>query len=264
MVSFRKWLCSIENVLLPAKCVGCRQLFVYDGASPGTKKEKGLSGSLDFAAAMARYFCPDCRTHWTEVVSPLCARCGLVFNSRQGEDHLCGRCADRPGAFTRARCVGIYDQSLRIAIHALKFKEQSAIAKQLGDLLLNAFHRYWSAGDIDMIAPVPLHRRRFKARGFNQAYLLIQRWPLAGKTTLVRDLLVRNRNTASQSGLNRKQRKTNIKHAFGVKRPGQSKGKRILLIDDVLTTGETADACARVLLQDGACQVDVLTLARTM
>jgi ComF family protein len=160
--------------------------------------------------------------------------------------------------------VGIYDRSLKVAIHTLKFREHSAIAKPLGGLLLQAFSRYWSAEGIDMIAPVPLHRRRFKSRGFNQAYLLTRRWTLPERTTLVKDLLVRTRNTASQTGLNRKQRKTNIQHAFAVKRPGQSDGMRILLVDDVLTTGETAEACARVLLHDGARKVDVLTLARAM
>ena len=255
---------SIEITLLPAKCLRCRRLFHAEDESPEPKEKQADSGPLDFADAMQRYFCPDCRSQWTPVASPFCRRCGLVFKSRHGEDHLCGRCLDRPGAFAKARSVGIYDKTLRTAIHALKFREHSAIAKQLGKLLFSAFGRYWAAGDIDMIAPVPLHRRRFKARGFNQAYLLIRRRALPDQTILVRDLLVRTRNTASQTGLDRKQRKTNIQHAFVVKRPGQSKGKRVLLVDDVLTTGETADACARALLHDGARRVDVLTLARAM
>jgi ComF family protein len=239
-------------------------LFHPGGEFSGLKKNKGASAPLNFADAMDRYFCPDCRDQWTEVKSPLCSRCGAVFNSREGEDHLCGRCLERPGAFTKARSLGIYDQSLRIAIHALKFKEHSAIAKPLGEILFHVFHRHWAADGIEVVSPVPLHRRRFKERGFNQAQLLIRKWPLPDKMSLVRDLLVRTRATAPQTGLNRKQRKTNIKHAFAVKKPGLSKGKRILLVDDVLTTGETADACAHTLLRDGARQVDVLTLARAM
>jgi len=194
----------------------------------------------------------------------LCSRCGLVFKSRQGEDHLCGRCLDRPGAFSRARAAGIYDQSLRMAIHALKFKGWVGLAGPLGGLLLDTFRRYWASGDIDVVAPVPLHRRRFHRRGFNQAHLLVRRWRLPGETVVVRDLLVRTRATAPQTGLDRRQRRTNLENAFSVSRPGQITGKRVLLVDDVLTTGATVNACATALIRDGAGRVDVLTLARAL
>jgi ComF family protein len=194
----------------------------------------------------------------------LCSRCGIVFKSRQGEDHLCGRCLDRPGTFSRARAAGIYDRTLKSAIHALKFKATVSLALPLGALLQDTFQHYWTAGDIDVIAPVPLHQRRFRRRGFNQAYLLARRWQLPGETVVIRDLLVRTRATAPQTGLDRNQRRINIKDAVAVNRPGQSAGKRVLLVDDVLTTGATADACAGALLRDGARQVDVLTLARAL
>ena len=163
-----------------------------------------------------------------------------------------------------ARAVGVYDQSLRTAIQALKFKAGVQLAKPLGCMLYQTFRRYWSPGEIDLIAPIPLHRRRFRQRGFNQAYLLIANWPMRGETEIVRDLLVRQRATPPQTGLDRRQRRINIKNAFAVRRSGQSAGKRVLLVDDVLTTGATAEACARVLLKDGARQVDVLTLARAL
>jgi ComF family protein len=186
------------------------------------------------------------------VASPLCSRCGLVFKSREGEDHLCGRCLDRPGAFTRARAAGIYDNALKVAIHALKFKNQVNLAIPLGALLFETFRHYWTAGDIDVVAPVPLHRHRFRQRGFNQAYLLVRRWALPAETVVIRDLLVRTRATAPQTGLDRQQRRINIKNAFSVNRRGQSAGKRVLLVDDVLTTGATAEACADALIRDGA------------
>ncbi|MEE4111470.1 MAG: ComF family protein, partial [Desulfobacteraceae bacterium] len=182
----------------------------------------------------------------------------------EGDDHLCGRCLDRPVAFTRARAVGLYDDTLKTAIHALKFKGQVSLARPLGGLLFDTFRYYWSADDIDVVAPVPLHRQRFRQRGFNQAYLLVRRWVLPAETVVVRDLLVRIRATAPQTGLNRRQRRINIRRAFSVKRPGQCAGKRVLLVDDVLTTGATADACTAALIQDGAKRVDVLTLARAL
>ncbi|BBO72574.1 amidophosphoribosyltransferase [Desulfosarcina alkanivorans] len=254
--AFTGWLHCVADALFPARCVDCGRLFHHMAATPGITD----AGS----AAMDPYFCPGCRGRWTAVASPLCSRCGLVFKGRAGEDHLCGRCLDRPGAFTRARAAGIYDQTLRTAIHALKFKGQVRLAAPLGVLLFDTFRRYWTAGDIDMVAPVPLHRNRFRRRGFNQAYLLVRRWTLPAGTDVVRDLLVRDRATAPQTGLDRRQRRMNIKNAFSVNRPGQSAGKRVLLVDDVLTTGATADACAGVLIQDGARRVDVLTLARAL
>ncbi len=198
------------------------------------------------------------------MASPLCSCCGLVFTSRQGPDHLCGRCLEKPFGFGRARAVGLYDQTLRAAIVQLKFKGTAVLAQPLGELLYDAFRRYWPPGGIDMVAPVPLHGRRLRQRGFNQAYLLVRRWRLPRDTELVRDLLVRTRDTAPQSGMSRRQRRRNIKNAFAVNRSGRSSGRRVLLVDDVLTTGATADACARALIGDGAAGVDVLTLARAL
>jgi len=123
-----------------------------------------------------------------------------------------------------------------------------------------------------MVIPVPLHIKRFKKRGFNQAYLLIRNWPKIAESVNVsfsdvnicKDILVRQTLTDPQTGLNRKKRMANVKHAFSLKRPSDVKGKRILLVDDVLTTGATADACAHTLMRGGAACVDVLTLAQTL
>ena len=139
-----------------------------------------------------------------------------------------------------------------------------SLAIPLGRLLFDTFRHYWTAGDIDVVAPVPLHRQRFRQRGFNQAYLLVRRWALPEDTVVIRDLLVRIRATAPQTGLDRQQRRINIRKAFSVNRHGQSAGKRVLLVDDVLTTGATADACTDALIRDGATRVDVLTLARAL
>lgn len=260
----KRWLRSIEQVLFPAKCLGCGRLFVDDTETIGSLGDQAPSGDLNFACAMARYYCSGCRVRWTKVASPMCTRCGLVFVSRSGEDHLCGRCLEHPGTFSKARAAGIYDQSLRTAIQELKFKRCTTLAKPLGQLLFQTFEQQWGPGEIDLITPVPLHRRRFRERGFNQAYLLIRRWQLPDDVVIVRDLLIRSRETAPQTGLDRRQRRINLKNAFSMKRDGQTKGKRVLLIDDVLTTGATVDACARALIKDGAHRVDVLTLARAV
>lgn len=254
----KRLLHGMGDALFPATCLGCGRLFQHDSATEPTARP------ATFSVAVAPHFCWSCRHRWTAVASPLCSRCGLVFKSREGDDHLCGGCLDRSAAFTRARAVGIYDNTLKAAIHALKFKGKVSLAGPLGRLLLDTFRHYWMAGDIDVVAPVPLHRHRFRQRGFNQAYLLVRGWALPEETLIVGDLLVRTRATDAQTGLDRQQRRKNIRNAFSMNRRGQSAGKRVLLVDDVLTTGATADACADALIRDGAKRVDVLTLARAL
>lgn len=260
----RRLLDCLGDTLFPAICLGCGSFYHHDRRVPPRAGKVACHQTSGFASLMAGHCCPTCRVQWTPIRSPLCRRCGLMFTSRAGEDHLCGPCLDRPGWFGRARAGGIYDQTLQIAIHALKFKGKVHLAEPLGVFLFDAFGRYWGSGEIDMVAPVPLHGRRFRQRGFNQAYLLVHRWPLPPETVLVRDLLIRTRDTTPQTGLNRRQRRVNIRNAFSMGCSGQSTGKRVLLVDDVLTTGATVDACARVLIRDGASRVDVLTLARAV
>ena len=259
-----KLLRGMSNALFSGKCLSCGRLF-----NPGTAAPRRFEAALNGPAAvfhteMANHFCGRCRIQWTAVIPPLCWRCGLVFKSRVGRNHLCGHCLDRPGAFNRARAFGVYDQSLKIAIHALKFKGRAHLAGPLGNLLYHTYRQHWQPAEIDMVAPVPLHWRRFRQRGFNQAYLLVRRWRLPDQTVIVRDLLTRIRATAPQTGLDRRQRRMNIKNAFVMSRAGESAGKRVLLVDDVLTTGATAESCAEALMDDGAEQVDVLTLARAL
>ena len=253
----RQMLTGLADAIFPHRCLACGRLFNH-----AAHERRGEVLESDPGSALAGHLCVRCRGRWTTVTSPLCVRCGRVFASREGPDHWCGRCLERPGAYARARAVGIYDGSLRTAIHALKYQGRTRLAGPLGRLLGAAYRRHWRPGEIDVIAPVPLHRGRLRQRGFNQAWLLIHLWDLPAETVIVRDLLVRSRATAPQTGLDRRQRRTNIKNAFGVRRRGESAGQRVLLVDDVLTTGATAEACAAVLLNDGAQQVDVLTLAR--
>jgi ComF family protein len=169
-----------------------------------------------------------------------------------------------------ARAAGVYQSPFTELIHRFKYQGKIQLVPPLARLLYCVFEMFWQPDDIDLVVPVPLHMRRFRARGFNQAYLLIRGWKqMVPKCPDVqfqvgREVLIRKRWTAPQVGLDRSERITNIKGAFELNSAATIQGKRILLIDDVLTTGTTVNECAGVLLRSGARHVDVLTLARAM
>jgi len=225
-----------------------------------------------FMTLMAPFLCTTCSATFLPVESPICSKCGIVFKSRQGEDRFCGDCIEAPKKYGVARSAGVYDQALMSAIHCLKYKGKIQLARPLGTLLFNAFSRYWDKKRIDIIVPVPLHERKLRIRGFNPPLLLVRNWPrifamLNGHLPAIpvdRDILARKKWTAPQTGLDRKERLQNIKNAFVMNDTSQIEGKKILLVDDVYTTGATVNECAKVLLKGGSKQVDVLTLARAM
>jgi ComF family protein len=150
------------------------------------------------------------------------------------------------------------------AIHRLKYKKKTLLSRPLSALARETFFRFWGVDTIDLIVPVPLHVKRLRERGFNQAHLLVIRWakregiPLDGLT------LYRGRWTEPQTTLSRTERQKNMKGAFLLRHKERIKGRRILLVDDVYTTGTTVNECARVLIKAGAEFVDVLTLARAV
>jgi len=228
--------------------------------------------SVDLQNLLGKQLCVACAGRIKRIEPPICLCCGMMFNSKEGAAHLCGDCIASPKMFRMARAPVAFDQAFTDVIHFFKYKAKVQLAMPLGELMLAAFLRYWRKEHIDLVIPVPLHADRFKKRGFNQALLPVQNWRKSANRLnlecpsiqLERQALVRKRPTVPQTGLGRKQRLVNIKNAFGVREPEKIEGKRILLVDDVYTTGATADECARVLLNHGALYIDVLTLARAI
>ena len=202
--------------------------------------------------------CPDCEAQITWVASPLCTCCGRVFASRDGADRVCGDCQTDPPFFDRARAAALYDGPVAQAITRFKFSRQMALLPVMQHWLQRP-HCLELVAAADLLAPVPLHPKRIKHRGFNQSLLLAQGFPGAA---VVRELVVRTRHTAPQVGLNPKERQDNVKGAFAVTDPARVKGQSVLLIDDLYTTGSTVKECARVLRKAGARRVEVLTVAR--
>ena len=229
------------DTLLPPQCLGC-----------GT--------AVHGPAAL----CPACWGSTVFLGPPQCAACGLPFEYAMDEGTLCGACTRDPPPFRRARAAMAYGDVSRGLLLAFKHGDRTDAAPAFGRWLARAGAEL--IADAEVMAPVPLHWTRLFARRYNQAALLAQAVGRAAGLEVVADLVVRRRRTPSQGRLGPAARRRNLRGAFAV-RPRHTaaiRGRRVLLIDDVLTTGATAAACTRVLLRAGAGAVDVLTLARVV
>jgi ComF family protein len=265
----------LYETVFPPKCLVCRSFIKPpEGDYNGFSGEAVLSLTVQIQVErlLSQYLCRHCIGGLVAVESPLCSCCGLPFESRHGLDHRCGDCSASPKKFRIARAPLVYEQIFTEVIHCYKYKGKIQLARPLGELLVTAFRLFWDKDSIDVVVPVPLHLKRLRKRGFNQAYLLIRNWQtMAGQVAfdlsdlqIERDVLVRTFPTAPQTGLGRRQRAANIKDAFELVDEAKIIDKRILLVDDVYTTGATVDECARLLLHHGAAHVDVLSLARAV
>lgn len=270
----RKFAHILADVLFPVRCAACG-CFLSPGGKRTAAADTGVCKTnirLVFEPLMGALLCDACRAAFQPVRSPLCPCCGIMFPSRQGRDHLCGQCSTAGHWFTASRAAGQYQGPLRDMLHHLKFGGRVRLARPLGTLVFCVYKTAWPTGAIDVVVPVPLHRRRFRQRGFNQAYLLVHHWPLlfqshgaaTEKPRILKQALMRCRSTPFQTGLGRSERLSNLKDAFALTPGTAVAGKSVLLVDDVMTTGTTVDACAKVLVNAGASRVDVLTLARAM
>lgn len=209
--------------------------------------------------------CAACWGKMEFISEPMCHHCGLPFEYHVGEHGICGECMAAPPAFTRARSVFKYNDLSRSQVLAFKFHDRTQLAPLFGQWLAQASSQAFIA-QCEMIIPVPLHYRRLVARRYNQAVLLAQALARHVQLPVHSHLLLRRKATTPQSGLSRAGREANVRGAFTVPkqlRP-QLRGKKVLLIDDVMTTGATLSACARALHDAGVVDVYVLTLARTV
>jgi ComF family protein len=192
-----------------------------------------------------------------------CRICGTPRQAIAGE--LCGRCTAGEYNFDQARSFGAYEGALRELVHLLKYRRMRPLARPLGRRLAEAFDREWKREDYDAIVAVPLSPARLRDRGYNQAELLARELARHTAIPCLRGVCRRVRATAPQTGLTRAQRLENLRGAFAAgPRAAELDGKRVLLIDDVFTTGATLTVCSQALRRSGARRVCALTLARTL
>lgn len=202
--------------------------------------------------------CPECASALPRAEPPRCQRCWSPL--RPGSE--CRRCGEADGlALEGLLSPYVFEEGARELVHALKYRHRSVLAQPMGELM--ARHLEGASPAIDVVVPVPLHPRRQRARGYNQSLLLAREVSRRLKSPLVAGTLARRVNTPPQAkAAGAGARRRNVAGAFEG-RPGVVDGRRVLLVDDVTTTGATLDACARVLLSEGgASAVWGLTFAR--
>jgi ComF family protein len=209
-------------------------------------------------------FCSPCRQRIGAVRSPFCTACGLPF-AGAGPDHLCVNCRLHPPRFRCARAGAAFDRHqaspLVEVLARFKYGRDVTMAPILSSFMVE---RLPLALDHDLIVPIPLHPKRLRWRGFNQALPLARAIGGAGPRRVDPFVLVRSRSTPPQVGLGAAERRRNVRGAFAVHHRERVRGRTILLVDDVMTTGATAHECARVLRAAGARAVDVVVLARAL
>ncbi len=230
----RKIFCEIifpENLY----CIGCDKPI-----------KKGRPDSL----------CDNCREKMIYNQPQMCTRCGKF--QKQKKAHFCESCAVKPPVYDRAAASVVYEDEAIKIVHALKYGGRSYMAKNVGYIMSGAVK---SIGEYDIIIPVPLHRSRRKMRGFCQTTLISRSLSEISGKPLYKDALIRVKKTAPMRGLGTDERRENIEAAFETKRPEIFEGKRVLLVDDVLTTGSTASECASVIKAAGAKSVYLAVFA---
>ncbi len=237
----RRLAMAALDVTLPPRCIGC--------------------GARTDAAGLT---CAACWSKLTFIAPPFCIGCGAPFDFIVEGEHRCAPCLAAPPPYDRARSAVIYDEGSRGLILGFKHGDRLHAAPAFGAWIARAGAELLA--DADIITPVPLHRWRLLKRRYNQAALIAAHAARRSGVIHLPDLIERHRATPSQGDLGPAQRARNVAGAFRLnhRHAGKVKGARIVLIDDVLTTGATVGACARVLRRGGAARIDVLTLARVV
>lgn len=245
---------GITNLIFPDKCLKC-----------------GIYIRLNPVLPLSACYCSSCLGKSLPIFqSPFCPCCGHVFSSRAGGNHLCESCLKKKPVLHQVRAAFEYKGLIRDAVAQFKYQSRLSLAHPFEQHLFKAFETWFGRERIHIILPIPLHRKKARQRGFNQSFLLIRNFMrLYEKKYRTRppwdiDIrsLARIRYTPSQTGLDIKERHRNLKQAFKWVQNRDLKGKNVLLVDDVYTTGATCHAAARVLKASGAQKISALVLTR--
>ena len=208
------------------------------------------------------HVCWDCLSGVEYVTRPFCSLCGDPVDGKVEHEYLCSVCRRHAPSFDTARSAVRYRGSMATAIRALKYSNSTQVSGDLGRLLGGCVETCYDRVQFDAVTCVPLHRSKEAKRTYNQSGLLGKALAKRLKLRLVTRCLERAENTDTQTGLSMSQRRKNVRGAFEASMPDWIEGRRLLLVDDVMTTGATVDECSRVLKNAGAATVHVVTVAR--
>lgn len=238
---WRRWLNAALNFFYPEVCQGC-------GRRRATPREG--------------YICPDCRSQIRLIHPPYCGRCGLPYDGHLTTPFTCANCREMELHFSSARSAVAARGLMLDILHRYKYRQALWFEPLLVDLLVQEAVPELRQGRWDCVVPVPLHPLKQRERGFNQASRLADGLGQAAQLPVRHSLLHRVRPTQTQTRLTRRERAANVRRAFAFRPGPRLRGERIVLVDDVFTTGATTSACARALQAAGAGEVCVWTVAR--
>jgi ComF family protein len=237
----QRWLDAALSLIYPEGCQICRQ---------------------QRATAREGYVCARCRDQVRFIRPPFCERCGLPYAGELNTPFECGNCREMEFAFRHARAAVVAKTVVLEAIHRFKYSRALWFEEFLAGLLIREAAPQLSARDWDYIVPVPLHPLKKREREFNQAEILGRRLALATRIPINVKLIRRVVPTTTQTLLSREKRAQNMQGAFATAGEVRLEKQRIIILDDIFTTGATTNACARALRQAGAADVCVWTVAR--
>jgi ComF family protein len=241
MKAVRSWTNRIIDLVYPRNCRFC--------LGPLQETEPGV-------------ICTGCLGTAKVIEPPFCQRCALPFAGKMTEEFVCGYCKDLKFHFSRAVAGCRAEGIVRDSIHRFKYNREMYYEPHLTSWLVAAAQRWIDWSKVDTIVPVPLHPRKQRSREFNQAELLARALAKQVGVPAVCKQLRRVKETVTQTALDAKARRDNLKDAFAIKEGASFQGRRVVLVDDVFTTGATLDSCARILRVNGAEDVIALAVAR--
>ncbi|WP_245263300.1 ComF family protein [Azorhizobium doebereinerae] len=232
---------AVLDLVLPPTCISCRAIVATSGP-----------------------LCGPCWSRLRLIERPFCERLGTPFPFEASEGRLSVEAITDPPAFDRARAATLFGPVSQDLVHGLKYADRMDLAVPMARMMARAGRELLAEADV--LIPVPLHPLRLWRRRFNQSALLARHLSRLSGVETRTEALVRRRATPSQISLTRAERRANVAGAFAVpdRQAGAVAGRRVLLVDDVFTTGATVDACARTLRRTGASGIDVLTFARVV
>lgn len=240
---FRDAFKNLQDLFLPVTCAFC-----------GSFKEVDRDSLL----------CRDCLEKHSGVAEPVCAVCGRpLVGTANPKNPMCGRCmtAKKPSHLERTRFATYDAGALGEAIRAFKYRGALFMRRPLSHILRRAFARYFQMDNFDVVIGVPIHNKKLATRGYNQSVLLAKALSDCSGKPLDKTLLLKTKDTPAQVGLHKPKRIRNLEGAFKVKKGAEVEGRKILVVDDVLTTGATLAEVAKTLKKAGAARVEGLVLA---